>query len=161
MNKISNKLMVFTLSIFTGVSLVGCGQSEEPENKLTQLEAPVVSLDLLTISWDAIEHASGYSINFGNKEILVNDLSYTFGQNEEKAGVYPCSVKALGDNVSYSDSLYSNSVEVLIEFDAPVITLKKKEIEVELHEFWLLIREYVFYNYQYIDTMCWAKIAQI
>lgn len=28
-----------------------------------------------------------------------------------------------------------------------------KEIEVELHEFWLMLREYVFYNHQYIDRI--------
>lgn len=64
----------------------------------------------------------------------------------------------------YKNNLYdfvdnkvpSNAVRVILEtLKDPYMNPNKppKEIEVELHEFWLLLREYVFYNYQYIDRI--------
>lgn len=82
-------------------------EKSEDDGKIS-LEAPVVTLDEETglVTWNDIENASGYVINVNGTETslngVVNQYQLVSGQT--------FMVKAVGDNVSYTDSGYSNEV---------------------------------------------------
>ncbi len=68
------------------------------------------------------------------------------------------------NRIYYKNNLY-DFMENAVPMEAIKVILEKlqnpymdpnhppKEIEVELHEFWLILKEYVFYNHQYIDRI--------
>lgn len=84
----------------------------------SKLETPVLSVtdqsdDGFTVSWQAVEHAAGYSYVFGDDaEQRTTDTSVTFGSLEP--GTYTVQVKAVSDSAEWTDSDFA-SVSATIE----------------------------------------------
>ena len=88
-----------------------------------QLKVPVVSVDGLVFSWQAIENASGYEIFVdGVSAGVQTETSYTLNPQEYKT--YSVQVKAVSDADDYIDSDLSVATIVTVErekLNAPVI----------------------------------------
>lgn len=84
----------------------------------SKLETPVLSVteqsdDGFTVSWQAVEHAAGYSYVFGvDAEQRTTYTSVTFGSLEP--GTYTVQVKAVSDSAEWTDSDFA-SVSATIE----------------------------------------------
>ncbi len=91
-----------------------------------QLTAPVPSAvskteTAITVSWDAVEHASGYRLAWKNKtdssytyiQIDPSTTSYTFAELDDSATYY-WSVQTLGDKDAYLNSAFCATQKVRI-----------------------------------------------
>jgi len=100
------------LSAFAIVGVAGCdiskNDSEKPIVEPTDntLPAPQVALSEKTISWNAVENATGYIVNVNGKDLTSQDkTSYTL--TETTPGDYELKVKAITTKEGYKNSDYS------------------------------------------------------
>lgn len=78
-----------------------------------KLSAPVVSVDGTTVSWNAVEGATGYVVTVnGTSGEAITQTSYTPAETAD--GQYTVTVKAIGDGVVYLDSDESEAVTLTI-----------------------------------------------
>jgi len=112
--------LFFTVFLLTA-TLLGCSSScggDDGENGYTpthpRLETPTLSLDIKedTLSWNGVNSAVGYRLEFGDafyEELEANILYVNMGNlltmRDIVHGFHAIRVIALGDNVSFSDSL--------------------------------------------------------
>lgn len=96
---------ILSLFLFIGFSLllVGC-------DKAVKLTAPVISLDEVTLSWEAVENAESYSVKVNDKEFSTNTTSYDLKDVIEST--YEITVIAKGDGKDFLDSDDSNKITV-------------------------------------------------
>lgn len=78
------------------------------------LSAPVISKNGNVISWSNISGNNGYRIYVGGvtTDLAANTTSYTVNTN--RLGTHDIKVMALGDNVSHTNSQYSNTVQITV-----------------------------------------------
>lgn len=77
-------------------------------SQATQLAAPVIELSGTTLSWAAVEHATGYDVyRDGAKVTSVTATTYTVADTAE--GSYEYTVKATSTDKAYSESPASNA----------------------------------------------------
>ena len=95
----------------TGDMTVSANWTASTFTKPTKLVATVISNDSNTISWNAVENATGYRIYINNviKE-TVTTISYTFSETAE--GNYSIKVKAVSSNDAFATSDSSNVVTI-------------------------------------------------
>ena len=106
-------------STLTDVTTLGSTPTPDP----IQLDAPVLAVTAktettITLSWNAVENASGYRLALRNQsdpafsylEISAEATSYKL-TGLDNAATYYWKVLALGDGVDYSDSDYSTVVD--------------------------------------------------
>lgn len=110
MNKKINKLLAVSaalaLSSGIAVSLAACGEKDGGGQPLS---APVISLNGDVVSWDAVEHADGYSVTVGSlPAVSIAQTSYTITVTE--TGEYKVSVIATSTDDNYTDSERSNEI---------------------------------------------------
>ncbi len=80
------------------------------------LAAPVLVLNGQTVSWEAVENASSYEYTVnGGTPVSTSLRSIDF--SDRTAGTYSISVRAISGNPLYSNSAWSNEVEVLVSGD--------------------------------------------
>ena len=126
--------LIFILSLL--FSLASCDKKEKPSEPVpsnqtivdpvvppaanpTKLDSPSLRVSEKTVSWDAVENASGY-------EVIVNDVlastqtTTSFVLNETAVGEYVIVVKAKAKDDNYLDSNNSSSVKITIS-PAPVV----------------------------------------
>lgn len=130
------KLLILFLAAVSAVALslglAACGGTTENDpsdddgddgENLIALTAPQIALEDTTISWTAVENASGYDVYEGDsKAASVTETSYVI--DKTAVGAYVFKVKALGDGETYSDSPFSNAVTYTIaQLAAPQITI--------------------------------------
>lgn len=118
------KIISLFAVIFFTLILASC--NDKPDDTDTsqpvQLAAPVLTLTDNTVSWEAVDNASGYVVSKNNTEQAVQTrLTYTI--EDTKAGSYEIKVKAVStDKTKYTDSGYSLSVTYTIkEQTGPVV----------------------------------------
>ena len=80
-----------------------------------QLGAPVLTVNDKTVTWNAVENASGYQVyvNGEKKGGVITDCTFTL--DETVAGTYQITVKAIGDGELYLDSAESEAESIVIE----------------------------------------------
>lgn len=96
---------ILSLFLFIGLSflLVGC-------DKAVKLTAPVISLDEVTLSWEAVTNASSYKVKVNDKEFSADTTSYNLKDVIEST--YEITVIAIGDGKEFLDSDSSNKITV-------------------------------------------------
>ncbi|MDO4582499.1 MAG: fibronectin type III domain-containing protein [Planctomycetia bacterium] len=100
-----------------------------------QLAAPQITFtydnvaDGIVVNWNAIENASGYLLEWktgdGDWETVSEEVGTSWSSKEELKGVYTFRVTALGDDVSYTDSL--PSAEASITTDVNLVGVIRRE----------------------------------
>ena len=56
------------------------------------------------VTWDAVDHATGYTISIGNDEFLVSECQFSIHSLTVDGGNYIIDVMAMGDGKEYGDS---------------------------------------------------------
>lgn len=114
-----NKLFTLLCTGLLAFALTSCDNKDEGnETPASKLAAPVLNVteqlsDGFTVSWQAVEHAAGYSYVFGNEaEKSTNTTSVSFSGLEP--GTYTVKVKATAGSAEWSDSNYA-SISATIE----------------------------------------------
>ena len=81
-----------------------------------ELDAPVITLNGNTISWEEIDGAIGYQVFVNGVEagIPITDLDFEIPDNLIP-GIYKYSVIALGDDTNFIDSDFSNEISYEVE----------------------------------------------
>ena len=88
-----------------------------------RLSAPVLSLNEKKVSWNEVEHATGYIVTVNGKaEEPTTETSYTLAATD--AGDYVITVKAITTQEGYTDSAESESVTITV---AGGVTLRIKK----------------------------------
>ena len=100
-----------------------------PAVPVPMLAAPALSADGKTVSWNAIENASGYSVQVGNGEWSAPQTETSYTLTETVAGNYTVRVKALGDGINYRDGA-EELVTVLVteKLSAPTLTTGRNTV---------------------------------
>ncbi len=125
------KIKYFILLIASLCLITSCVKTS-----LTNLDTPVLVLEENTISWNEIENANGYTIFIdGIEEIDVDKDTTNYVLDITSVGLHKIRIKAKGDNTTYSDSSYSNSITYTIvsqtnktKLATPVINVDSKGI---------------------------------
>ncbi|MBE6700102.1 MAG: hypothetical protein E7584_07695, partial [Ruminococcaceae bacterium] len=97
MKKTRLLLCAMLLCAFSLVMMTAC------EARLDSPGEIVLDATTLTISWDKVPEALGYSVKIGDTEKITKANSYSLVDLEP--GVYTIQVKALGDGVATRDSV--------------------------------------------------------
>lgn len=113
-----NKLFTFLCTGLLAFALTSCDKDENTDSKASKLSAPVLNVteqlsDGFTVSWQAVENASGYSYVFGSeaeKSTTATSVSFT----DLEPGTYTVKVKATAGSAEWSDSNYA-SISATIE----------------------------------------------
>ena len=109
-------------------ALIACGDKPEAP---TPLDAPVLTLDGSVVSWEAVDHATGYEVYIdGDKSASVTETRYELGVTA--FGIYEVRVRATTDESGYAASELSAAIKYVLDskpdvpkqtLDAPVLTL--------------------------------------
>ena len=117
-----NKLFTLLCTGLLAFALTSCDKNEDNDAPSSKLATPVLNIteqlsDGFTVSWQAVEHAAGYSYVFGNEaEKSTNVTSVSFSGLEP--GTYTVKVKATAGSAEWSDSDYA-SISATIEEGDP------------------------------------------
>lgn len=113
----TRRLSLVFISTFLILCLVfGLTACNTQDNSPEKLSAPIVTLDQSTgvISWNAVEHATGYVVFENNKSVKTqSETSYTVTQTVE--GSYEYMVVATSTDENYKMSPLSNKVTYVVE----------------------------------------------
>ena len=116
-----NKLFTFLCTGLLAFALTSCDKDENTDSKASKLSAPVLNVteqlsDGFTVSWQAVENASGYSYVFGSeaeKSTTATSVSFT----DLEPGTYTVKVKAMSTSTDWTDSDYSTISATIEEGD--------------------------------------------
>lgn len=90
-----------------------------------QLEAPTLVLDGYVIRWNLIPNAIGYILYEGEEALTQLLVNNSFDIFELAPGTHQISIKAIGNNYAYYESLQSANLEVVVpaneQLEAPVV----------------------------------------
>ena len=79
------------------------------------------TISSLTFSWDAVSHATGYSLDDGTSVKTLDVTSYTL-EGLEQGKEYSVSVTALGDDIDYESSIPGKGArKTLMQLDTPLV----------------------------------------
>ena len=109
-------------------ALIACGDKPEAP---TPLVAPVLTLDGSVVSWEAVDHATGYEVYIdGDRAASVAETRYEIGVTA--FGIYEVRVRATTDESGYAASELSAAIKYVLDskpdvpkqtLAAPVLTL--------------------------------------
>ena len=113
-----NKLFTLLCTGLLAFALTSCDKNEDNDTPSSKLATPVLNIteqlsDGFTVSWQAVENASGYSYVFGSeaeKSTTATSVSFT----DLEPGTYTVKVKATAGSAEWSDSDYA-SISATIE----------------------------------------------
>lgn len=120
--KKKQKLILSVIAAATVASaLFACGDKSSDKKPqapdATPLAAPVIALDGNTVSWSAVEHATGYDVYVdGSGVASVTTTSYSLG-GITAAGTYEVKVRATSTDKAYSASAFSEPVTYTVAQD--------------------------------------------
>lgn len=157
-------------AIGDGESFVDSPESEEysfTTAALIVLDAPAdltateVGENDVTVTWSAVANAAGYEVAVGatTDTVTAETLTYQFTTLNVNAE-YTFSVKAVGDGVTYDDSLESEVTETTLKqkLDTPVVTgtaLGTDSVKFS----WVAIANAASYSYSTDDGVTWTPTA--
>ena len=105
-------LLFSLIIVISSILIVSCNDSGEPSITPTETEALKVptniKIDTRILTWNAVENASGYVVDFNGTERTVEDTALDLHFYIEGGRCY-VKVKAIGDNINYSDSEWSQA----------------------------------------------------
>ena len=155
-------------AIGDGESFVDSPESEEysfTTAALIVLDAPAdltateVGENEVTVTWSAVANAAGYEVAVGETTDTVEaeTLTYQFTTLDVNTE-YTFSVKAVGDGVTYDDSLESEVTETTLkgQLDTPAVTgsaLSTTSVKFS----WLAISNAASYSYSTDDGTTWES----
>lgn len=108
MKRRSKTITIITLIFLciSAVAFAACGGT-----KRIKLPAPVnLQIEGTILTWDKVEHASGYMLNIDGGEKVVTTNSYDLSADDEFES-HSIQVKSLGDGKKYSSSAWSHVKE--------------------------------------------------
>jgi len=135
----------------------------ETTDPLIVLDAPAdltaseVGENYITITWSAVENASGYEVQIGETTYTTDQLTYQFTTLDVNTA-YAISVKAVGDGVTYDDSVLSEISETTLKekLGTPVVTgeaLSTTSVKFS----WVAISNAASYSYSTDDGTTWGS----
>ncbi len=105
-SKIITIITLIFLCILTAVAFAACGGAKQ-----VTLHAPVnLQIEGTILTWDKVEHASGYMLNIDGGEKVVTTNSYDLSADDESKN-HSIQIKSLGDGKKYSSSVWSQVKE--------------------------------------------------
>lgn len=107
--KIAMWVVCSVLAVAMSFGFVACGGGEDGGGAKTALAAPVISLANKRISWEEVDHATGYEV-FENDTSVYTGAAPFYTINKTEIGEYVYAVKALCDTGEYESSPLSNTV---------------------------------------------------
>jgi len=157
-------------AIGDGESFVDSPESEEysfTTAALIVLDAPAdltateVGENDVTVTWSAVANAAGYEVAVGatTDTVTAETLTYQFTTLNVNAE-YTFSVKAVGDGITYDDSLESEVTETTLkeQLDTPSVTgeaLSTTSVKFS----WVAISNADSYSYSTDDGVTWTPTA--
>ncbi len=107
-----NKIIVLTFVLLSALlCLIACGSKPEA----VKLQAPDnLQISGTTLTWDAVENASGYTVNIDGKDDETTENTYDLSKLNESEK-YFIKVKSLGDEKKYKTSEWSQVKEYTVE----------------------------------------------
>ena len=125
------------------------------------LTASVIGENNITITWSAVEHASSYEVQIGETTDTTDQLTYQFTMLNVNS-VYNMSVKAVGDGVTYADSVAAELTETTLKekLGAPVINgvaLGTNSVKFS----WSSIDNAVSYSYSIDAGVTWTSTTSL
>ena len=139
----------------------------ETTDPLIVLDAPAnltatdVGENYVTVTWSAVANAAGYEVAVGETTdtVTAEPLTYQFTSLNVNTE-YTFSVKAVGDGITYDDSLESEVTETTLkeQLDAPVVageTLNTTSVKFS----WVAIANAASYSYSTDDGVTWTPTA--
>ena len=155
-------------AIGDGESFVDSPESEEysfTTAALIVLDAPAdltateVGENDVTVTWSAVANAAGYEVAVGatTDTVTAETLTYQFTTLDVNTE-YTFSVKAVGDGITYDDSLESEVTETTLkeQLDTPAVTgsaLSTTSVKFS----WLAISNAASYSYSTDDGTTWES----
>lgn len=98
--------------------------SENPDPKPVQLGTPSVEVtttaNSVTLTWDAVDNATGYEVTFNGETTTVTDATFTVS-NLTASTDYSYSVVAKGDGVNYTDSVAATGTATTAAAEVTVV----------------------------------------
>ena len=107
-----NKIMVLTFVLLSALScLIACGGKP----KAVKLQVPEnLQINGTTLTWDAVENASGYTVNVDGNKTDTKENTYDLSVLTEPKK-YFIQIKSLGDEKKYKTSDWSQVKEYTVE----------------------------------------------
>lgn len=104
-------ILSLLLVLVLAFSIFGFAACDGGVNSLIALSAPTeLMIEGATLSWKAVDYASGYSVQIDNGTPAANATTSFSLANLTATGVYSIKVKAVGDGETYSDSAWPASI---------------------------------------------------
>lgn len=117
--KILTPLIALALSIVAVFGCFGTVACKKDDPKPTALAAPVVTLDGSTLKWDAVEHATGYTVKEGATAVSENQKETSYAITKTEPGSYSYTVTALSTDDKYTSSPASTAVTYTVAPSEP------------------------------------------
>ena len=127
-----NKIMVLTFVLLSALScLIACGGKP----KEVKLQVPEnLQINGTTLTWDAVENASGYTVNVDGNKTDTKENTYDLSVLTEPKK-YFIQIKSLGDEKKYKTSDWSQVKEYTVE---PIIE-QSLEYEIVSNKFYNVV----------------------
>ncbi len=127
-----NKIIVFTFVLLSALScLIACGGNP----KAVKLQVPEnLQINGTTLTWDAVENASGYTVNVDGNKTDTKESTYDLSVLTEPKK-YFIQIKSLGDEKKYKTSDWSQVKEYTVE---PIIE-QSLEYEIVSNKFYNVV----------------------
>jgi len=155
-------------SLGDNVSFVDSPESEEfsfTTDPLIVLGAPAeltateVEENYVTVTWSAVANAAGYEVAVGatTDTVTAETLTYKFTSLNVNAN-YTFSVKAVGDGITYDDSLESEVTETTLKEKLGTPEVTSAALGTDSVKFsWVEIANAVSYSYSTDDGVNWES----
>ena len=118
-------VMCFMLAL-SGTLFAACGDTGEDPVKLG---APELTAEGTTVTWSAVEHATGYQVRVGEGAWSASQTSTSYTLEETAAGTYTVYVKAVSSAEGYTESdAASISVTVQQKLATPALTAEENVV---------------------------------
>jgi hypothetical protein len=117
------------------------------------LTASVIGENNITITWSEVEHASSYEVQIGETTDTTEELIYEFTTLTVNT-VYNMSVKAVGDGVTYADSVVAELTKTTLKEKLGTPTVTGEALGTDSVKFsWIAIDHADSYSY---STDAWV-----
>ena len=122
-----------------------------------ELTASEVGENNITITWSDVDNASGYEVQIGEDTYTTDQLTYQFTMLDVNT-VYNMSVKAVGDGVTYDDSVAAELTKTTLKEKLGAPTVSGTALGTDSVKFsWADIENAVSYSYSTDSGENWTS----